>query len=78
MTDFSFRKGNLDIYRYMILAEPFDACSSLKADKTLSLNDEFIVLADGKGCSYRKKAHMAKLIGAKGIVILNDDESMAT
>ena len=73
MTDFSFRKGNLDIYRYMVLAEPFDACSPIKMDKTLSLTDDFFVLADGKGCSYRKKAHMAKLIGAIGVVILNDD-----
>lgn len=78
MTDFSNRKGNLDIYKYMVLADPFDACSTLNTTKTLSLADDFFVLADGKGCSYRTKSHMAKLIGAMGVIILNDDESMAT
>lgn len=61
MTDFSYRKSNLDVYRYLILAEPFDACSSLtNQGYDISANGDFFVLADGKNCSHRKKAHMAK------------------
>ena len=78
MTDFSSKRGSLDIFRYLILAEPFDACSPLKLSSANKyLNDDFFVLADGKNCSYRKKSHIAKEMGAVGIIIIDDDSAMA-
>jgi hypothetical protein len=77
MTDFSYRKGNLDIYRYLILAEPFDGCSALNiSQNNRNLIEDFFVLVDGRNCSHKLKTHNALQIGAIGVIILNDDKNM--
>lgn len=70
LTPFSPKSRNLDIYRRLIVAEPFDACTPLN---TTMETQTFFVLANGPGCSYRQKAYNAMTAGAMGVIIIDDD-----
>lgn len=72
LTPFSQKNRNIDIYRRLIIAEPFDGCSPMQIPSNLEQGSYFI-LANGPSCSYRQKAYHAMRSGAIGIVIIDDD-----